>query len=278
MNHRQVSRISLSPDLVDCIVFWSKNPFPLLSRLKELQSYPFYIQYTITPYGSDLEPHLPSVADSLDTFRTFAERIGPHRVLWRYDPILFTAQYTEDFHLQMFSHMAHVLAGYTDQCTISFLDWYPKIRNQLLKHSIHEPNVQEKRNLAEKLCQTAWQNGIKMVSCAENTDLSGTGIRKGSCIDPHRISSLLSRPVSFFHDKNQRENCGCVESVDIGSYDTCPGGCVYCYANSPGRKRKTIQVSSPFLGSELGSEDIVRDKSAPSGRGSQISFFEEKNL
>lgn len=65
MNDRQVSRISLNPRAVDGFVFWTKNPLPMLRRLEELEEYPYYFQFTLTPYGRDLEPGLPSKRERL---------------------------------------------------------------------------------------------------------------------------------------------------------------------------------------------------------------------
>ena len=125
MNFHQVSRISLSPDVVDGIVFWTKNPLPLMSRLEELREYPFYFQFTLTPYGKDVEPGVPSKNDViLPAFQELSRRIGPERVIWRYDPILFTDRYTMDYHITFFSQLARRLESYTRKCIISFVDLY----------------------------------------------------------------------------------------------------------------------------------------------------------
>lgn len=125
MNFHQVSCISLSPDVVDGIVFWTKNPLPLMSRLEELRAYPFYFQFTLTPYGKDVEPGVPSKNDViLPAFQELSRKIGPERVIWRYDPILLTDRYTMDYHITFFSRLARRLEGYTRKCIISFVDLY----------------------------------------------------------------------------------------------------------------------------------------------------------
>ena len=119
MNFHQVSRISLSPDVVDGIVFWTKNPRPLMSRLEELRAYPFYFQFTLTPYGKDVEPGVPNKNDViLPAFQELSRQIGPERVIWRYDPILFTDRYTMDYHITFFSQLARRLEGYTRKCML----------------------------------------------------------------------------------------------------------------------------------------------------------------
>ena len=125
MNFHQVSRIDLSPDVVDGIVFWTKNPLPLMARLEELRGYTFYFQFTLTPYGKDVEPCVPSKNDViLPAFQELSRRVGPERVIWRYDPILFTNRYTMDYHITFFSQLARRLEGYTRKCIISFVDLY----------------------------------------------------------------------------------------------------------------------------------------------------------
>ena len=107
MNISQVSKISLSPDVVDGIVFWTKNPLPILDRLEELREYTYYFQFTLTPYGKDVEPNVPSKNDLIiPSFRKLSERIGKERVVWRYDPILFNDKYTMDYHIKYFKALA----------------------------------------------------------------------------------------------------------------------------------------------------------------------------
>ena len=132
MNFHQVSRIDLSPDVVDGIVFWTKNPLPLMSRLEELRAYPFYFQFTLTPYGKDVEPGVPSKNDIiLPAFQELSRQIGPERVIWRYDPILLTDRYTMDYHITFFSQLARRLEGYARKCIISFVDLYRNTQSNM---------------------------------------------------------------------------------------------------------------------------------------------------
>ena len=127
MNISQVSKISLSPDVVDGIVFWTKNPLPILDRLEELREYTYYFQFTLTPYGKDVEPNVPSKNDLIiPSFRKLSERIGKERVVWRYDPILFNDKYTMDYHVKYFKTLAAKLHAYTEKCIVSILDFYQK--------------------------------------------------------------------------------------------------------------------------------------------------------
>ena len=268
--HR-VSRIELTPDFVDCFVFWTKNPAPMLDRLDKLAGYAYYFQYTITPYGRDIEPNIPEAAGSLETFKQLSEMIGKDRVIWRYDPIFISLDYTAQFHLQVFARMASALCGYTKRCVISFMDIYRKIKKNMEKAGAEAILPAEMRLLAKELCTIAGEYGIKMVSCSESIDLSGCGIRHGSCIDPALISELVGCRVTAGRDKNQRPSCGCVESVDIGAYDTCPGGCRYCYANS-GRRLRYIP-GSPLLCGEIEPGDIIRTRKAETAVDRQLTLF-----
>lgn len=139
MNPRQVSRIELSPELVDCIVFWTKNPEPMLKRLGELDTYPYYFQFTLTGYGQDIEPGVPDKRKIvIPTFQQLSTSIGLNRVIWRYDPILFTPMYTPEYHLRAFSYIAEALKGFTNRCVISFVDRYAKNSKNLKQLGAYE--------------------------------------------------------------------------------------------------------------------------------------------
>lgn len=252
MNPGQVRRIELSPQTVDCMVFWTKNPAPMLERLDELQEYAYYFQFTLTGYGRDVETHLPHKKEVLlPVFRRLSEAVGPQRVIWRYDPILFTDRYTEAYHLKAFSQIAEGLRGYTDTCVISFLDMYSKISKNMAALGVYDRSEAELRAFAGKLARIGEENRLRLVTCAEGMDLSEFGIGHSSCIDRERIEQIIGRPIKGTKDRNQRRECGCVASVDIGTYNTCRNGCKYCYANfSPDSVRKNsllYDVSSPLL-------------------------------
>ena len=127
MNPHQVSRISLVPEVVDCMVFWSKNPAPMMEKLERLEGYAYYFQFTLNAYGRDMEANLPPLEDRIDTFRRLSQRLGRHRVIWRYDPVIVNGRYSLDWHRERFGYIADRLSDYTERVTISFVDLYPKI-------------------------------------------------------------------------------------------------------------------------------------------------------
>ena len=274
MNYHQVSRVSLAPEVVDGIVFWSKNPAPLLPHLPGIGAkYPFYLQYTLTGYGKDIEPCLPSVEARLDTLRQVAEQFGADKVVWRYDPVLLTEKYNLAWHRANFDRLAAALAGKVDTCVFSLLDMYPKIEKNLCRQQVRTCTAEETAELAAHFARTAAANGIRLQSCAEAVDLAQYGISHGSCVDGERLSRLCGYELNAKKDKNQRAECGCLESIDLGQYNTCRHGCLYCYANFNEKSVQTLSArhdpASPLLIGQPEPTDKVTErkmKSLKTGR------------
>ncbi len=272
-----VGRIALSPDVVDGIVFWTKNPAPMLARLNELRDYPFYFQCTATAYDTDLEVHVPDKDRTvLPAMRRLAEMIGPERVIWRYDPVLLSPKYTVDFHRQRFTQMAKTLQGSTKRCVISFLDLYPSMQKEAARLGLRAPDRQEAETLAAYFADIAAQNGIKAETCAENIDLAHLGIAHGCCIDKALLEKTGRFKLHTKKDANQRPLCGCCASVDIGTYATCPGGCVYCYANRSKTAAKTAFAAhdphAPLLCSQLLPDDTITARCIQSEKETQMQL------
>ncbi len=279
MNPHRVSRVSLSPDVVDGFVFWTKNPLPMMDRLELLRDYPYYIQFTLTPYGDDIEQNLPPKRDVLiPALRRLSERVGRERVIWRYDPILINDRYTVDHHIRTFRSMCDSLSGYTDTCTISFLDLYRNIRGRIAPLGITPPTAGQADEIAAHFAGIAREYGLSVVTCAEDGDYSRWGIGHGACIDADRLSRIGGVPLNVNRDKNQRGMCGCAESIDIGTYHTCANGCVYCYANhSPSLTARGIasyDPSSPLLCGKITEEDVISEREMKSCRAEQTVLFE----
>ena len=236
-NANQLSKISLDGEVVDAIVFWTKNARPMLGNLDELDSYgiPYYFQFTITPYRHDLEPHLPAQKKALiDTFRELSSRIGPERVIWRYDPILFSERYDMDFHRRAFERCTGLLGDATSRVVISFIDMDYNNTKAVQRLGVSDGSPQEKNEIAAHIAEVAKDKNMTVETCAEEIDLEATGIRHGHCIDPDLIEQMTCKKLSAkgrSKDKGQRPLCGCVGSIDIGAYNTCRHGCAYCYAN-----------------------------------------------
>jgi hypothetical protein len=281
MNPKQVSELKLTPETVDCIVFWTKNPEPMLSRLSELAPYPFYFQFTLTSYGKDIEANLPHKKEvMLPVFQRLSAQIGSKRVIWRYDPILFTKRYTPEYHIKAFRQMAEALKGSTEKCVISFVDTYAKNKRKLQNLGVYDLPKEELEAFAKELCDIARENGMVMASCAEQIDLEHCGIAHNACIDKALIEEITGYRLKGAKDKNQRGECGCMESIDIGTYHTCGNGCVYCYANhSEAQVKENItryEMHSPILCGRIGDEDKVTERKVVSLKEERIGTKERE--
>lgn len=278
MNVRQISRIDLSPQVVDCMVFWTKNPANMLDRLDELKEYSYYFQFTLTGYGKDIEPNLPDKRQELlETFRKLSEKIGKDKVIWRYDPILINERYTVEYHEKAFEEIADSLKNHTEKVIISFLDFYTKIQENRKRFHMQDLNQEQMFSIARSLAQIAQKNHLTIETCAENIDLQAIGIAHGSCIDKQLIEKILGCRLSLAKDRNQRGACGCYESIDVGAYHTCPNGCKYCYANFSEKAVKEslalYDVNGPLLCSTLGAGDKITERNMHSCMERQLSLF-----
>ena len=279
MNAHQISKIDLSPDVVDCIVFWTKNPANMLEKLEYLKDYIYYFQFTLTGYGKDIEPNLPDKRKELiPTFRTLSKKIGKEKVIWRYDPILISKRYTMDYHLKAFEEIANSLADYTERVVISFVDLYTKTQRNTKKLDIRQMTSDEMISMAAQMAQIASKYNLVVESCAEQIDLQNVGVQHGSCIDKKLVEKIIGCKLIVEKDKNQREACGCFESVEVGAYNTCLNGCKYCYANFNDEKVKEnvrlYNQTSPLLCGNINLEDKITDRKVKSFKDAQLSFFE----
>ena len=234
-NPSQISRVSLRPEDVEVIVFWTRNPRPLFPYLSELDNrgYRHYFLFTLMANPREIDPGLPPVDASIKTFQDLSERIGPDRVIWRYDPILLTSITDFDFHQKTYRHIAGALKGYTKRSIVSVAHLYRKIQKRLRELEKRGVQLLERNDLASlmgSLAEIANQNGMVIQSCADELNLPG--IIPGKCVDGELISKVFGLNPELKKDSCQRNQCGCVESKDIGMYESCPCGCVYCYATT----------------------------------------------
>ncbi len=257
-NLKQVSRISLRPQDVDAVVFWTRYARPLLPFLEELndRGIRYYFQYTLMQNPRQLDPNSPGHEKSLNTFRKLSDRIGREKVIWRYDPMVFTGITDTGFHKETYQQLAGELKGYTDRCMISVVDIYRKAakRLRLLEKQdiyISEPDREALGDLMKSISSDAQENGMEIRTCAEASGLAFHGIPSGKCIDDQLIRKVFGLDVTHKKDPSQRAACGCVVSRDMGMYDTCLFGCVYCYATTSfdrsGERHRKHDPASPSL-------------------------------
>ena len=229
------------------IVFWSKNPAPLLPYLPMIKERGIvcYIHFTLNDYEAEgLEPNVPPLSQRIETFRRAVEALGRGAVVWRFDPLILTDKINIDTLLEKIAHIGNALTGYTEKLVFSFADIesYKKVSRNLRQSGINyrewdEESMRESAARLSTLNRNNWN--LELATCAERIDLSEYGIGHNRCIDPELISSLAPDDEilqnSLYNaktDTGQRKACGCILSKDIGAYNTCPHGCLYCYANT----------------------------------------------
>jgi len=241
-NERQVQQISLLPEEVEIIVFWTRHPRLLFPYLEEMEArgYRYYFQYTLLDYPSSLDRDNPPYKAKIAAFQELSNRLGSERVVWRYDPIVLSNATPATFHLEAFMRIAEELQGYTHRVVVSLLTPYKKIQGRMkaLEQqgvSLYPPVTIDDPRLGDflrSLSQIAQRRGLQITSCASEQDFSPFGIQPGKCIDDELIQRLFGIEVSHTKDPGQRKACGCVTSKDIGNYDSCLFGCQYCYATT----------------------------------------------
>ena len=234
-NRNQNSRVSLRRDDVDGFVFWTKNIGPFLDKLAEVHAkgYPFIIQYTINCYPRKLEFSVTDATRAVKHAAEIARQYGSRTLVWRYDPVVFSSEAPVESHLENFEWLASRLEGITDEVVISFAQIYQKTRRNMdwasreFGFAWTDPDDQQKRSLMRELLRIARARRMQLTLCSQPYLLE-SGVQEAHCVDARRISSLLGREIQS-RLKGPRKECGCFESKDIGDYDTCPHGCVYCY-------------------------------------------------
>ncbi|SHJ56573.1 protein of unknown function [Clostridium amylolyticum] len=282
-NYNQISNIDINPDKVDCIVFWTKNPKPLLPRLKELddRGYKYYFHYTITPYDKEVETDVIDKRSIINTFIELSEKIGKDKVILRYDPIIVTDKYSVDFHLKAFEKMCLIIHEYTNKIVFSFLDDYRKVSMNMKNIGVKELTEKEMKNISLKLVEITNQYGIALETCAEKIDLQDIGISHTKCIDGDLIEKIIGYEIkNKDHLDGNRKDCGCMKCIDIGVYNTCIHNCIYCYANTNKNKAasnfKMHDPNSPILSGNFIKEKVKERKDVKSYKikaNEQLSLF-----
>ncbi len=279
MNIHQIGKISLSPDVVDGIVFWTKNPMPMMDRLSELEKYTYYFQFTLTAYDRDVEPNIPSKNGLvIPAFQDLSKAIGRDRVIWRYDPIFFNERYTMEYHCKYFRILASKLSDYTEKCTISFLDLYKNTERNVRPLNIQVETPEMQYELMGRFSEIAKEYGFYIDTCAEKIESESLAIPHACCIDKDRFERIGNCKLTLGKDPNQRAECGCVASIDIGTYNTCKHGCLYCYANySQNIVKKNAMAhnpNSPLLFGEIGEDDVIKERAIKSCKENQLTIFD----
>ena len=274
-NPNQVSRYRLDPSVVDAIGFCTKNPAPMFPYMDLLADYGQYWFVTITPYGKDIEPNVPDKHRLLEDFRRLSDKVGIRSVGWRYDPILLSERYTEEYHLRSFEQIASALDGYTETAVISFIDLYPKVRQNFPE--AREVPREQRLTLGRELIRIASAHGMTVKPCAEGNELAVFGADCSGCMRISDYEKAIGKRLNAPKRKGARSECACYLACDIGAYDTCRHLCRYCYANSqPARvlaKSRLHDPKSPFLIGNYQDGDKIHDVPQESWIDGQASLF-----
>lgn len=258
----KVARYELTPDKIDCVVFCSKDYRPILNDITKItERFNTYFHYTITAYGKDVEPRVPSIEQSIETLKELSSIVGKQRIAWRYDPILLTEKYSIQTHLDTFERIVKEILPYVDRCIFGFVEMYVKL-------SVNMPEIipltnEDMDKLSKGLGEISKRNGLTIQTCGTNGDYTKYGIQRSGCMTLEMLGKANGVEFKQLKHKGMRPGCSCIESRDIGAYDTCMNGCKYCYANTNPKKAfenvKMHDPNSPLLLGNVKETDIVNN-------------------
>lgn len=260
--HR-VTRYVLDPALVDCILFCTKNPVPIMDKLEEIRARGFrmFFYVTITGYGKDIEPRVPGIRETARAFRELSRAVGVRNICWRYDPIFITPRYTVEHHLECFDALAGELAPFTGFCVFSFVELYKKLRATFPE--LRAVSEDEKRLLLHGMGRIAARRGLRLQTCGDGGDYARFGIHASGCMTAPILEKAIGQELKAVKPRPTRKGCGCIPVNDIGAYDTCPSGCRYCYATKNPRlalaNHKNHDPHSPLLIGGIRPGDTITD-------------------
>ena len=257
----QIYSYRLDPELIDCIIFCTKNPKPMFENLEKIDKFNQYWQITITPYEKEVEPNVPPINDVLESFKYLSKKLEKENVTLRYDPIFINEKYTLEKHIESFEYIINSLSGYTTEAIISFIDLYEKTKRNFPKAK--EVTKDERLKIGKEFAQIGKKNNINIKTCVEGTELDKFGIDSSGCMTKEVIERAINKNLNIPKQKARNGECYCLLNNDIGEYNTCDHGCLYCYANSNKRmvKRnlKLHDPKSPILIGEIKEYDIIKE-------------------
>jgi hypothetical protein len=247
--------IYISLKKVRFIIFWSKNPMPIIKKLGFFDdlNINYYFLYTLNFYP-EYELNLPSFENRIETFKLLSTKIGKEKVIWRFDPLIISDKIDENQLFDRIKKTGDAIHLHTKKLIVSFLDLhYKKLSLNAKRYNANFKDFSENQKIwiIKKLKELAdnWQIEIK--TCATKEDFAFLGVERNKCIDDELIASIASEDCLLMNyldcnydiflkkyicknakkDKGQRKYCQCIETKDIGMYDSCLHECIYCYAN-----------------------------------------------
>jgi hypothetical protein len=274
-NPKLIHQYQLDSSVVDCIVFCTKNPFPMLNRLDELKSFKQFWAVTITPYGKDIEPNVPDKLKVIEDFKCLSNYVGKNSVEWRYDPVFISDKYTVEYHMRSFEKIAQSLSGYTNACVVSFIDLYEKTQRNF--PGVKEVSMDDQIKLIQTFVEVGNKYNIRIKTCLEKSELKEYGADTRGCLTQEVIEKSIDHKLNIPTLPQARKGCECLLGNDIGAYNSCGHGCVYCYANydneSVRRNMKLHKKDSPLLIGEIEKDDVIKSIKQVSYLDYQLSLF-----
>lgn len=271
----QVTKYDLNPEVVDLLVFVSKNPEPMIDRLYEINDFNQYWQITITPYGKDIEKNVPAKEKVIKSFQKLSKIIGKEKIAWRYDPIFINKKYSLEKHIHIFEDMASKLANYTDVSIISFIDLYEKTKKNFPE--VEKVNKKERHKIGKEFVEIGKKYNMTIKTCAEGDELAKYGIDCSGCLTKSVFEKAIGKNLKVPNKLKVREECDCLLGNDIGAYNSCGHGCKYCYANYSNeiveKKMKKHDKDSPFLIGRSLDEDEIHKAEQKSYIEKQLRLF-----
>ncbi len=271
-NPLQVTRYQITSEVVDVMAFCTKNPAPFLPYMDLLDGYGQYWYVTITPYGQDIEPKVPTRETVMQDFIRLSKLVGVQSVGWRYDPIFLSDTYTVERHIRDFEEMARTLEGYTTVCIISFIDLYKKVVRNFLE--VKAVEKEDRLVIGKEFVRIGKKYGITIKTCAEGNELEAFGVDCSGCMTASVYEKAIDCSLNVPNVKGARSECGCLLNCDIGAYNTCGHLCRYCYANYDDKtvmdNMKKHNSTSPLLIGELSPDDVVSDAKQTSWKDGQL--------
>jgi len=273
-NPQRITRYRLTPDVVDVIGFCTKNPAPMLPHMDLLRPFGQYWYVTITPYGRDIEPHVPNKLRVLDSFKRLSEIVGVNSVGWRYDPILISEEWPVERHIKAFEYMARALQGYTETAVISFIDLYEKTKRNFPEAKT--VSLEDRMTLGKAMAEICGRCGITLRPCAEGNELAPFGADCSGCMTAAMYEQAIGQRLKIPSRAPARKACACYLGGDIGAYNSCGHLCRYCYANYDAEvvraNMKAHDPQSPLLIGHVMPGDEIYDAAQESWKDYQLAL------
>ena len=258
-NPKMVSRIMM--DDVDLLFFCTKNPIPILDKLKGIKK-KVYFHVTLTSYKKDIEPNVPPKGKVIEAVKKLSGLIGKDNIVIRYDPIFINDEYTLEYHVKAFDRLCELLDGYVGKVLVHFINDYKNVSNNYSVLKFRKLTETDYETIGRSFSESAKKHNIVVHTCNEERDLTEFGFIKDDCISKELAFKLTGKEYKKKWKARKDLVCQCVEMVDIGAYNSCKHFCKYCYANYDEKQvndnyNKHNPKSTLLIG-QLSGDDIIK--------------------